>query len=271
MVQVASATVVVVETPKAGPTSFSQGLRRLLGDAGVVKVFFDASGDVGTLGGAAAVRPIVDAQKLAMAHRPGKDKLGLAAAIALGEDDGVAWAKRSFQKMRWWKLHSSAAMLKAEHFVTYAAADAWGTLRAYEALRLRPKPPPPLPKKLRTDAAGDAAPPPPDEDPRQALERLTAARRCAACKDSKRRCAACKETARSVEHCFGYVAAEGAAGAGGAGGAAAAAERETFRFAVQVDGRVFRPGEPAPSKKKAKISAARVAVAALRAERALCA
>ena len=69
-----------------------------------------------------------------MTRLPKNPTPGLAAILSEGDPERVAWSKQSFKKKGWWGLESSEDMLEEPGFVSYAAADAWGTLLAYEQL-----------------------------------------------------------------------------------------------------------------------------------------
>ena len=60
-------------------------------------------------------------------------ELSLIKIIARVDPLGRHWQKRSFAKMRWYKLKSGRAMLAAtrDRFAHYAAADAWATIQSY--------------------------------------------------------------------------------------------------------------------------------------------
>lgn len=129
MVQVASPTVVVVETPRPA-SQLSAPLRALLEDSGTVKAFYAAKGDLDAI--TCAVNGIGDiADMIPEAQKRG----GLAAAIAFADPEKRQWTKQSFSKRGWWRLKTAEAYLREPGFVRYAAADAWGTLRGYGWLR----------------------------------------------------------------------------------------------------------------------------------------
>lgn len=71
----------------------------------------------------------VDVQKLIVSTT--KRSLGLSEAISLVDPCKKRWTKQNFKKNKWWRLRSGTAMMHAPGFVQYAAADAWGTGRAY--------------------------------------------------------------------------------------------------------------------------------------------
>ena len=129
MIQVASPTVVVVETPRPA-SQLSAPLRALLEDSDTVKAFYAAKGDLDAI--VCAVSGISDvADMIPAAQKRG----GLVAAIAFADPEQRQWTKQSFSKRGWWRLKTADAYLREPGFVRYAAADAWGTLRGYSWLR----------------------------------------------------------------------------------------------------------------------------------------
>ncbi|CAE7365069.1 PPEF2 [Symbiodinium natans] len=135
MVQVASKTVAVVEVPQK-PGQYSLELRELLADAGIQKVFCQGKGDIAAFGKCSPPLDVgvcfVDLKD--MTDLPKNPSPGLAAVLSRADPQGVRWSKQSFNKRRWWTLQSSKAMLAEPGFVSYAAADAWGTLLAHDML-----------------------------------------------------------------------------------------------------------------------------------------
>ncbi|CAE7415702.1 PPEF2, partial [Symbiodinium sp. CCMP2456] len=135
MVQVASPTVAVVEVPMA-PGKYSRQLRELLADEGIQKIVCQGKDDILSLGrclpSMEVLGPVVDLQDIT--RLPATPTPGLAAILSEGDPQRVAWSKQSIKKKGWWRLETSEDMLEEPGFVSYAAADAWGTLLAYEQL-----------------------------------------------------------------------------------------------------------------------------------------
>ena len=152
MVQLATKNVVVVEAltstrsgrnpDKRTQAGLSDQLRGILQDPDITKAFCDSAGDCKSLNcemddaadtgrGRGIVNSTVDVQPMARVLVGGgaKKKMGLSAIAGLVA--GVALTKQSFKKNRWWKLSSAKAMVNAQGFVNYAAADAWGTWLCY--------------------------------------------------------------------------------------------------------------------------------------------
>ena len=122
----ASPSVVVIETPKHRKLSGS--LTALLADASIAKIFCGAKGDIRSL--KSRVVNYIDLQEIISGSNASR-QLGLSQIISLTDPRKQKWTKQSFGKNRWWKLRSGPAMLREPGFVQYAAADAWGTGRAY--------------------------------------------------------------------------------------------------------------------------------------------
>jgi hypothetical protein len=130
MVQVASPTVVVVETPRP-ESRLSAPLRALLADRRTTKAFYAANGDLGAI--PCDVNAVCDIARM-IPKRYGQ-RGGLAGCIGVADPERRQWSKQSFSKRRWWRLKTADAYLEEPGFVRYAAADAWGTLRGYNWLR----------------------------------------------------------------------------------------------------------------------------------------
>ncbi|CAE7517120.1 PPEF2 [Symbiodinium sp. CCMP2456] len=133
MVQVASSSVVVVEV-RTQSGLYSPDLRKLLADASIQKVFCQGKGDIQALKncspGMEVLGPVADLKDMAHLH----PTPGLAAFLSRGDPDEATWKKQSFKKKGWWRLESGQDMLAEPGFVSYAAADAWGTLLAHGML-----------------------------------------------------------------------------------------------------------------------------------------
>ena len=130
MVQVSSAKVVVVEYPRG---RCSEELRKLLADEDVAKVFCGLEGDVGHFGPGVTLKGnLIDLQSLT---KDNKKNRSLTDILDFGAPNGETWTKRSIKKYRWWRFTNADHMINCPHlFPRYAAADAWGTLFAYEQL-----------------------------------------------------------------------------------------------------------------------------------------
>ena len=121
----ASRSIVVIETPVYN--QLSPSLTALLADQSIAKIFCGAKEDIRSL--QSRVVNHVDLQSIIVTKEKGK--LGLAQVISAADPRKRKWTKQSFKKNKWWQLRSSTAMMRAPGFVQYAAADAWGTGRAY--------------------------------------------------------------------------------------------------------------------------------------------
>jgi hypothetical protein len=130
MVQIASHSVVVVEVPEGAPYHgrLSQQARALLQDTKVLKVLHAGGNDTDVL--PVNVEPTVDVQEW-VTHFGGMAKMPLHDVLTACDPQARVWSKQSFKKNRWYLLKSGQAMLAANGFKQYAAADAWGTLQAF--------------------------------------------------------------------------------------------------------------------------------------------
>ncbi|CAE7711489.1 PPEF2 [Symbiodinium sp. CCMP2592] len=133
MVQVASNSVVVVEV-RSQSGLYSPDLRKLLADASIQKVFCQGNADIQALKKCSPAMevsgPVADLKDMTDLH----PTPGLAAFLSHGDPEEATWSKQSFKKKGWWRLQSGEDMLAEPGFVSYAAADAWGTLLAYGML-----------------------------------------------------------------------------------------------------------------------------------------
>jgi len=129
MVQVSSDTTCIVEI--AYQWRFSVELTKLLADASIAKVFCGAGGDVDAL--PTRVDNVIDVQSQVSARLQGNngETPGLSKVLSFADPLKREWKKQKFGKNGWFRLKTGEMMLKAHGFVQYAAADAWGTLRAY--------------------------------------------------------------------------------------------------------------------------------------------
>eukprot|EP00658_Telonema_sp_P-2_P068126 TRINITY_DN57055_c0_g1_i3.p1 TRINITY_DN57055_c0_g1~~TRINITY_DN57055_c0_g1_i3.p1 ORF type:complete len:287 (-),score=55.76 TRINITY_DN57055_c0_g1_i3:120-980(-) len=129
MIQISSRSMVVVET--AYQWAFSPQAQRLLGDSSIVKAFCGAGGDISAL--EFPVVNVVDIQESAakVLACPKNQMPGLSQVLSWADPEKRAWSKQKFGARGWWRLRTPEAMLKADGFVQYAAADAWGTMQAY--------------------------------------------------------------------------------------------------------------------------------------------
>lgn len=105
----------------------SPSLANLLADKSIAKIFFGAKEDIKSIH--SEVVNYVDLQKIVVSTT--KRRLGLSEAISLVDPRKKQWTKQNFSKKQWWRLRSGTAMMSEPGFVQYAAADAWGTGRAF--------------------------------------------------------------------------------------------------------------------------------------------
>ena len=158
MVQISTRRVCVVEcitamrcaTATATINNFwlgdglSDELRAILEDPGIMCVFCDAQGDLDAI--AAETDPSETRQTLSVVPCQPASVLDVQAQLSHATNDpkkgglakvisfatGVNLKKQSFSTKQWWQLSSIEAMMSANGFVHYAAADAWGTWLAAE-------------------------------------------------------------------------------------------------------------------------------------------
>mmetsp|Transcript_40924 Transcript_40924/g.75762 ORF Transcript_40924/g.75762 Transcript_40924/m.75762 type:complete len:371 (+) Transcript_40924:221-1333(+) len=137
MAQVASTSVVVIEYPRG---RFSSELASLLADSAITKVFCGVDGDARYLGpGVTLAQPIVDLQEIVKAFDRCENPRSLEGILRLADASGAKWVKRSIRKevgqQRWYSFRRAGAMITdTKEFARYAAADAWGTRKAYEGV-----------------------------------------------------------------------------------------------------------------------------------------
>eukprot|EP00520_Triparma_pacifica_P020345 CAMPEP_0118653700 /NCGR_PEP_ID=MMETSP0785-20121206/11970_1 /TAXON_ID=91992 /ORGANISM="Bolidomonas pacifica, Strain CCMP 1866" /LENGTH=130 /DNA_ID=CAMNT_0006546259 /DNA_START=567 /DNA_END=956 /DNA_ORIENTATION=+ len=130
MLQISTLTHCVVEAITHPSLGLSDDAASIIVDGKLEKIFCDAKGDVKAIKEEIFKRGkderlegcIVDVQKIAGV---GPKRLGLGSVISASL--GVNVTKQSFKKNCWWRLKTAEDMIKAEGFVNYAAADAWGT------------------------------------------------------------------------------------------------------------------------------------------------
>eukprot|EP01038_Epipyxis_sp_PR26KG_P010871 gene10871-14589_t len=144
MIQISTSEIVIIEFPGENSTDeydqacLSSNLTKLLLDKNILKVFFDPTGfDVKLLN--IDVQPRVDIadlikQKYDKLDSKGKDLVGMGLIDTLSTVAKKVYKKQSIRSNGWWGLRSPKAIRTSKAFINYAAADAWGTLLAYNLL-----------------------------------------------------------------------------------------------------------------------------------------
>lgn len=141
VVQVACKNIVIIELPgeqldAEGLPSLSEGMIRLLDDASITKVFFDPTGkDVQCL--QRPCLPIFDLSewKSNLLRRRSSsnnkdDSFGLIEILSIVSNE--TYEKNSLKKKGWYRISTVDGVRRNKDFINYAAADAWGTILAYE-------------------------------------------------------------------------------------------------------------------------------------------
>lgn len=140
MIQVASFDFVIIEFPSDnkdinGMPCLSEFLMKLIDDKNVLKIFFDPSEtDCEML--CRDCNPKIDLssiiESLNICSFNQINSFGLIDIVSLAT--GKQYEKNSIKKKGWYSLKSASSMRQNKPFVNYAAADAWGTLFAYQHL-----------------------------------------------------------------------------------------------------------------------------------------
>ncbi len=132
LIQIASSSGVVVQTLD---TTLPPLLKSLLEDSSVIKVFFSAADDVQRLraGFGCMVESVVDLQALTVSEFDVRAHSLVDALnrLRVGGSHGLltkdSFGKRGFHK------YPPQELARVPGFVTYAASDAWATLRGFES------------------------------------------------------------------------------------------------------------------------------------------